>query len=189
MTIHPVRTLVVYHSYRIYDDEGNRVLNPLFDDNSRMLLNLKDETDYKHRQAIAECTDLVHRALKGLPYSLTNVQLHLVVIPSSRKDQWSSGLCAVVNRLCRLDRRFVDAARALRRTKTIAKLATGGDRSLAVHLDSIDISETYRHTIRSKTIVLLDDITTTGNSLHAGALILQQAGAAITHPVAIGRTA
>ena len=48
-------------------------------------------------------------------------------------------------------------------TATIPKLACGGDRRVEVHLGSISVVEA--HLIRGQEVLLLDDITTTGNSL------------------------
>ena len=59
------------------------------------------------------------------------------------------------------------------RSKTIQKLSFGGNRSIQIHLDSLKVSSK----VRNKRIIVLDDVTTTGNSLIATRELLLLAGA------------
>ncbi len=72
------------------------------------------------------------------------------------------------------------------RHKSIAKKATGGDRSIEVDLNSIRVEDA--DCIKGKRVLLLDDVTTSGNSLLACRRLLLQAGAADVKMVALGRT-
>lgn len=73
----------------------------------------------------------------------------------------------------------------LNRNKSIAKLATGGARNKEVHLHSI---ETVRDMdITGDIVLLMDDVTTTGNSLYACKAILLERGAQEVEMFALGK--
>jgi predicted amidophosphoribosyltransferase len=74
----------------------------------------------------------------------------------------------------------------LERTKRIAKLAHGGDRSEEVHLNSVAVADASL--IKGKDVLLLDDVTKTGNSLRACEKILLAAGAESVTCVTMGKT-
>lgn len=74
----------------------------------------------------------------------------------------------------------------LRRFKTIDKLSQGGNRSIEQHKNSIDIK--YKKAIPRRHFIIIDDVTTTGNSLEACRQILLDNGAESVRCVAIGRT-
>lgn len=187
--IHPTRALTEYHSYWIYSDNGEKSKNPAFDETCGRILDLKDPTVKKHRLAVQEMTKLVSRALNSLPYTLIPVPLHVAVVPSSTKGRWSEGLCSITAAICaEHPKRFVPVPQALVRTQTIDKLARGGNRSLEVHLGSIAPSPRYERYFARKAVLLLDDVTTTGNSLLACSRLLQQHGADLIYPLALGRT-
>ena len=60
---------------------------------------------------------------------------------------------------------LIDATNCIQRFRTIQKLAKGGDRNLEVHVNSVHIVNP--ELIKGKTVLLLDDVMTTGNSLRA----------------------
>ncbi|WP_173087643.1 phosphoribosyltransferase [Devosia sp. 1635] len=82
--------------------------------------------------------------------------------------------------------RVVDGRAFLRRTYKIDKLAGGGDRSLKVHLDSLCAENSDQ--FAGGTVLLLDDVLTSGNSLVACRQKLLDAGAKEVVCVALGRT-
>lgn len=86
-------------------------------------------------------------------------------MPSSQKDRISEGLKRICIMICR---RFnnIKYIKCLNRYKTIDKLAYGGDRNKKVHFNSIEIC-CEEDIIANKNIILLDDVTITGNSLLA----------------------
>ncbi len=187
--IHPTRALTQYFPYRISADNGEKIKNPRFDETSGRILDLKDASAQRHRQAVSQMAQLLAETLNSLPYTLIPVQLHIVVVPSSTEGRWSAGLCGITTEICaRNPRRFVATPQALRRARSIEKLARGGDRSIEVHLSSIAVVPRYDGYFARKTVLLLDDVTTTGNSLRACSLLLQQQGADSIHPIALGRT-
>ena len=72
------------------------------------------------------------------------------------------------------------------RHSKIAKLTNGGDRNQEVHLQSIHLENS--HLIEGKTVLILDDVTTTYNSLFACQKILLDHGAKKVNCLAIGET-
>ncbi|MGN6660767.1 MAG: ComF family protein [Achromobacter mucicolens] len=187
--IHPTYALTEYHSYWIYSDSGEKMKNPAFDEACGRILDLKDPTAKKHRLAVQEMTKLVSRALSSLPYALIPVPLHIAVVPSSTRGRWSEGLCAITAAICEEQpKRLIPVPQALVRTQTIDKLARGGNRSIEVHLGSIAPAPRYERYFGKKAVLLLDDVTTTGNSLRACSMLLEQYGADLIYPLALGRT-
>ena len=73
----------------------------------------------------------------------------------------------------------------LRRSHSINKLATGGSRNLSVHMQSIDTVEDID--ISGDIVLLMDDVTTTGNSLYVCKEILLNRGAANVEMFALGK--
>lgn len=73
----------------------------------------------------------------------------------------------------------------LKRSRSISKLATGGSRDLSVHMQSIDTVEDMD--ISGDIVLLMDDVTTTGNSLYACREILLNRGAVNVEMFALGK--
>jgi predicted amidophosphoribosyltransferase len=109
----------------------------------------------------------------------------IVVVPGHDPAHVSKGLIALAAELGKGGNR-VDASDALVRTKKIAKLAHGGDRSEQVHLRSIAVASPAL--IKGKDVLLLDDVTKTGNSLRACEKILLGAGAKSVTCATTGKT-
>ena len=114
-----------------------------------------------------------------------NSGIAIAVVPSHDPTSVVSGTRTLANRLAAIDSRH-DATGALVRTQKIAKLATGGDRSLSVHLGSVVVPNPQL--VRGRTVLLLDDITTSGHSLLACRKLLLDAGAEHVECAALGRT-
>lgn len=79
----------------------------------------------------------------------------------------------------------MDKVYFLQRKKSIDKLATGGARSYAVHMRSIEAVQDMD--IAGDIVLLMDDVTTTGNSLYACKMILEQSGAGEVEMFALGK--
>ena len=73
----------------------------------------------------------------------------------------------------------------LRRSNSINKLAKGGSRNLSVNMQSIDTVEDIA--ISADIVLLMDDVTTTGNSLYVCKEILLNRGAANVEMFALGK--
>lgn len=184
--IHPLKYLFDYHKYWL--NKEARVKNPQFTAESGRLLDLKDKDPSKQANGIRFFTEQIGAYLPRSNLPLEYLQIYVIVVPSSTAGNWGGGMCQLADNLCRMHRNFVNQKRALRRHTTIAKLSNGGNRQMAVHLESIELLPKLQQEIRGKTILLLDDVTTTGNSLAACSAILIQYGAFQVFPLAIGRT-
>lgn len=79
-----------------------------------------------------------------------------------------------------------DATLCLRRVKSIPKLSVGGNRELSIHFESIEVKNAQL--IQNKNVLLLDDVSRSGNSLRAGKELLLKAGASKVKCVALGKT-
>jgi hypoxanthine phosphoribosyltransferase len=79
-----------------------------------------------------------------------------------------------------------DATSCLIRHKNIDKLSSGGDRSIHTHLQSIKVVN--QKIIEGKNLLLLDDVSTTGNSLMACQKLLESAGAKTVKSFVLGKT-
>lgn len=109
----------------------------------------------------------------------------IVVVPphASGKDQ--SGIKILAQEIAD-QKKLIDMTSCLRRHKTIDKLSTGGDRSLETHLQSIKV--VIQEVIQGKKLLLLDDVSTTGNSLNACQKLLEYAGANSVKCFVLGKT-
>lgn len=110
---------------------------------------------------------------------------YLVLVPSHTEGKWSLSLEKMAKKLCQ-ELNMTDYSKALERVREHEKLATGGDRSIESHISTMQINPEYD--IKGKEIIVLDDVTTSGNSLLASAKILKDAGAGQVSAIAIGKT-
>lgn len=147
-------------------------LNPDFDEHSMRILSLKA----RQKQAIASYHDIIEPLL-GEGFSIA-------VVPPRRAARKGSGIGDVARRLAGNGR--ADATSCLVRHTTIPKLACGGDRRVEVHLGSIGVAGV--HLVRNREVLLLDDITSTGNSFKACRILLEQNGAVLVKCLALART-
>lgn len=149
-----------YYPYRITDIYGNNVLNPEFTKlTGGYLLDVKNDIDegitYYSNKIINELESARHMERLNL----------IMYVPSSQVGRESIGMRKVLN-LVANKYPNVKLLDSLERIKTINKLATGGNRSIDLHLNTIRLKNTVDE-IRCKNIFIFDDVTTTGNSLLA----------------------
>lgn len=115
---------------------------------------------------------------------LLSQNIAIAVVPSHDPAAGFSGIHQLAQALARQSR--IDATACLVRFRKIPKLATGGSRSVARHMSSIQVE--HPEIIQGCEVLLLDDVTTSGNSLVACRLLLLEAGAARVKYMALGRT-
>lgn len=126
----------------------------------------------------------------AVPYFKDHILPHLganvviVTVPSHDPEKTGSGLAALVAALSGSNGR-IDGSKYLKRTKKIDKLAHGGDRRVEVHLASIEVVNPAL--VRGKDVLILDDVTRTGNSMFACRKKLLEAGARSVECAAIGK--
>jgi hypothetical protein len=163
-------TFGTYHPWKWHLNEGGSGAN--YPEFSRMILDLKEGKPH----AIAYFVKLLDLAL-GSGFSIASV-------PSDDPAK-QAGIGKLVQALTGKKGR-TDASGCLVRHTLIAKLATGGDRSVDVHLKSIRIANPAL--IRGRHVMVLDDVKTSGGSLTACRDIVQNAGALSVVRVAVGET-
>ena len=109
----------------------------------------------------------------------------ICTVPSSNPENIETGITILAEKLS-ADKNRIDRTHFLKRTKEIPKLASGGDRRISIHHETIKASEEV--SVKGMTVLLLDDVTTTGNSLIACRDILLKNGADDVIMFALGKT-
>ncbi len=171
--IEEIYCLGVYHAWR-----GG--LNPRWDAYSGRILDLKDrQPTPRQAAAIVYFTEEIGKYI-GSDFAI-------VAVPSHTPGVTDSGIIQLAQMIAETYEGITDATGCLVRTEEIEKLATGGGRSIAVHLNSMAVR--HRHLIRNRDVLVLDDVTTSGNSLRASEILLRNADARSVTLMAVGRTA
>ena len=159
-----------YHKYWTTKDRQEK--NPLAGEFEKRVLDLKEMKGRAIRRFFEEIDPLL-----GYGFSIC-------VVPSSDPLVKNSGMSILGRMLAGNGRK--DKVGFLIRHSKIQKLASGGDRSKYVHFGSIRVSDDMR--VEGEDVLLLDDITTSGNSLLACRDILIANGAKRVEMLALGRT-
>ena len=171
-----------YHRYWL--DKSAKRKNPAFDRHSGYILSLKEPNSRGRGQAIRYFSEQVSQHLSSTRLGVAQI----LIIPRAEAGEVSEGMEEVVKSVCKTDPRFSYVRNALRRHTSVAKLAHGGSRSMAVHLESIE----YRSSVRAPLVkILLDDVATSGQSM-AGCVALLHAhdiSARMVQCLVLGRTA
>ena len=164
--------IVVYSNYhRYWQNREMRIKNPYFDVFSGKILDLKEGKP---------------EAVKYF-YNLLNEEIcdgvTICVVPSSDSTKTESGI-GMLGEMLAVNGR-VDKVYYLKRTKSIDKLALGGNRDKDVHMKTISVVQDID--ISGDMVLLMDDVTTTGNSLYACKEILLEQGAKTVKMFALGK--
>ena len=159
-----------YHRYWISKSRKER--NPLAGEFDRSILDVKE----RKCQAIKYFAELIDPFL-GRGFSIC-------VVPSSDSSVGNNGIRYLGRKLAENGRK--DRTGFLIRQFDIKKLAEGGDRSKRIHIASIRVAGDV--SVVGEDVLLLDDITTSGNSLRACRDILIANGARSVEMLALGRT-
>ena len=108
----------------------------------------------------------------------------ICVMPNSSCGYNSSGLRDVAKNLCSPP--IIDGTRVLERITALPPKHLGGPRNYQLERDSLHVSNPI--IVKDRIVLLLDDVTTSGKSLQAGADVLVEAHAAGCVPFALGKT-
>lgn len=121
-------------------------------------------------------------------YNMLNVEIcdnvSICVVPSHNAKKQTSGIHLLAKKLVENGRK--DLVYAIKRKYTVEKRAYGGDRSLESQYDSICMSDEAN--VCGEVVLLLDDVTTTGNSLYACKELLLENGASKVSMIALGQS-
>lgn len=171
-----VHSLGDYNPYWLDRSSGTK--NSDFDQQSRLILDIKKEQveDIKTLKAVAYFFDILDPLLSN--------GIAISVVPSGKPEKRNSGLYELARQLASHDR--IDATSCLVRYRAIDKLAFGGNRGIDVHLNSVRVEN--RELVKNREVLLLDDVSTSGNSLNGCKRLLEQAGARAVQCVALGKT-
>lgn len=164
--------IVVYSNYHKYWlDKERRIKNPLFDVFSGKILDLKEGK----LSAIHYFYDLLDREICE--------DITICVVPSSDSEKKISGIGMLGEMLAENGR--VNKVYFLTRKESIDKLALGGNRSQEMHMRTIGKMENME--IEGDVVLLMDDVTTTGNSLYVCRDKLLEYGAEVVEMFALGK--
>lgn len=164
--------IVVYSNYHKYWlDRERKIKNPLFDVFSGKILDLKNGQE----SAVNYFFNLIDNEICD--------DVTICVVPSSDSNKINTGMTKLGEKLAQNGRK--DKVHFLVREKTIEKLSTGGNRSKFIHMDSIGTLQDMN--VKGDVVLLMDDVTTTGNSLYACKDILLAHGAQNVEMFALGK--
>ncbi|MGG7199277.1 phosphoribosyltransferase [Clostridium butyricum] len=181
-----------YHQYSLYDNDGNKLKSPEFNNkNGGYILNLKKYgkkfnnnskvTEFKYNQSISEALMFYKKKLVDILKSdnkFNNGNFIITTVPPhDANNSYDDGMKVIAQFLSN-EIPSINYYNCLKRIRTIEKLSCGGKRSIKIHLNSIEVS-IDRSLIENKKILLLDDVTTTGNSLIACKKLLERNGAEV----------
>lgn len=162
-----------YHKYWV-EKNGSKQRNINFTKINSKIFDLKRETDNDNDlnyRASDYLYDRIKKSLKNYINKNNIKALSIGIVPSHERGKTSVGLKRMAIKMCE-EMNFEYSNNLLYRHKTINKLSQGGERSISVHYNSIIVLGKPMY----KTILLLDDITTSGNSLIACKNMLENKG-------------
>ncbi len=111
---------------------------------------------------------------------------YICVMPSHSKGSYSSSLRRLASYLCKVFE-MNDSYNLIIRNKDHDKASTGGERSIGSHIATLEVNPQY--SIQDKIVILLDDVTTTGNSIAAVRHILKPFNPRCVYAQTLAKTA
>jgi predicted amidophosphoribosyltransferase len=163
--------LDIYHPYYT---GAERHKNQNFDNFSSLILGVKNKKQFAINHFYNELDSFLRR--KSFP---------IAIVPSSNPENIDTGISQIAVLLSQHNR--IDATSCLKRHTKVEKKSKGGSRSIDIDLATIRVNN--EEIIKGKVVLLLDDVTTSGNSLYASEKLLLQAGAIKVVKLALGKTA
>jgi len=150
--------------------------NPMFDDFSRKILNIKHDNP---------TDDVIIYYTEQLLNIISDTEKYVIcVMPKHTIGTAPSGIRTIAKRLCNPP--IIDGTDVIFRSKETEKKAYGGNRDINLEIESLSVTNDY--IIKDQQVLLLDDVSTSGSSLRAGKHILVNAGAKLVAMYALGKT-
>lgn len=164
-----IATLGEYHPY--YKADGKEK-NPEFNLYGKMILDLKSN----NFKAIKYFFSFLNEVI--------NPDIAIAVVPSHTVKNIETGIKQLAMMLAKQNR--INAVQCLKRIADIPKQSKGGERKKEIHLNTITVVRP--EIILGKPVLLLDDISTTSNSLIACQELLTENRAKLVQCLALGIT-
>lgn len=179
-----LRSKIFYlRDYQPYWSVFKLLRNPKRDDITLKVLDLKNENHPKHQKAVAFFSGLLENFLaKAID---EEEEVYAAYVPSHEAHKESPGLAAIL-KVAKKKYNIVNSKNLLVRHKTVEKLSGGGNRDREVHLNSIKVVK--KSFPKGAKILLIDDVTTSHNSLLACEDLLHERKADLVITVALTHT-
>ena len=108
------------------------------------------------------------------------------IAPGHEKNSQTIFLRDIVSDVLKQFKCVKDGSHCLQRTKSVPKAADGGPRIIDLHRNSIKVDGS--ELVKNKTVIIIDDVWTSGSTLRACASLVKDAGARDTKMIAVGKT-
>lgn len=150
---------------------------------SRKMMDFKEPSNPNFLFAVTHFSTIIAPYLCSIHKQIGTARLHVVIVPSSKARCLSTGLRLLLSQLKTPP--IVTEVNYLVRQYDVPKAHRGGGRSMQKHLNSVKV-ECIPH--KNTPVLLLDDVTTSGNSMFACEQILNKAGVLDVYKLAIGKS-
>ena len=168
--------------YEPYRKQGEK--NPNVNQDTFRIMDLKNPDARNHTASVAYYGEKLNGGFGQLSSFLKTTNLQVAIVPSSKQEKVSPGLESLLGTVNKAN--IIYNRDFLVRSYDVPAAHEGGDRSVEKHTKSIEVRCQPNPDVP---LILLDDVTTTGNSLEACRAILAKAGITNVYMVAIGHTA
>ena len=158
------------------------------DTDSQTIVYLKKGTVYnqdRKRAFIGKVQEQLKESIKEIKTKHPDQEIIFGFAPGHSPSSTDSFMITEldISSLCS-DQKFSVRPRLLERVVEVDKQATGGVRSISIHLKSIEVKED----LSGKIVCIMDDIWTTGCTLSACTELVKQRGAEQVYTLVIGKT-
>lgn len=158
----------------------------LFDINRVSAIKIKDIDNFEYIYNIINNEFISDKNMAIIPFAKKHMVDAIGIVPSHHPDNKSNTMTLLAEIIAR-DNGWKNITYNIERFKKIEKKAfSHEERNCETDLNSIKIINPEK--IKKKTILLMDDITTSGSSLIACKTLLLEAGASLVIMFALGKT-
>lgn len=152
------------------------------DEHSKNIIKFKSGDE----DAVNYMASILIPLLKGS--SLKQASFYMATVPSSTQGKAHSGFTQLIKLLSKEFRIENPNGNILKRTESKMPAHLGGSRNKIDLLNTLGLSAELSKKISGKSVLLLDDVTTTTNSLKAAIDLLINAKAHVIVAIALGKT-